>query len=575
MRSLIALPISLALAGAAAAAEIKGSSRIDAVTVYPSGAEITRTARVQLEKGEHTLLFADLPAEAVAASIRVEGKATAGLEIGSVDTRGVSVPRGDDAVAASERRRIEDAIEKLKDERSALHAAIQAAETQKKLIDNLTKLPAMPATAGAAPVSQPDWGQLFELIGKRTAEAQKAILDTEIKVRDVERQIKDLEGKLASLAPSQQARTEVKVALAARDALEADMVIRYQVRNASWTPSYDARLSVGDKAHAPKLQLVRRASIRQRSGELWDNVALSLSTARPSAGTAAPVLTPVIIDYESDRAPAGRTLSEVPPPAPAAAQRGFNRGGFGPRDLDEEQTVRFGASTKFGGSTEVETAAERPAKVEVQAFQAVYGIAGRTTVPDTGETKRVQIDEMALDPALVVRTVPKREEKAYLYAKTTTAKGAPLLPGQVSLFRDAVFVGNGSLPLLAPEEEHELGFGVDDSIRVRYALAEEKRSGTGIISTSKTDTRSYRISVKNQHERPIQVSVLDQIPVSQNTDITVELTGKSAPSRRDVDNKRGILAWDFKLEPAEERVVEFGYRAAWPAAKKVIYGPGS
>ncbi|HEY7548663.1 MAG TPA: mucoidy inhibitor MuiA family protein [Hyphomicrobiaceae bacterium] len=567
MRSLMALPLSLALAGAAAAAEVKGSSRIDAVTVYPSGAEVTRTARVQLEKGEHTLLFADLPAETVAASIRVEGKATAGLEIGSVDTRSVSVPRGDDAVAASDRRRIEDAIEKLKDERSALQAAIQAAEAQKKLIDNLTKLPASPAPAGAAPAPQPDWGQLFELIGKRTAEAQKAILDTEIKVRQVDRQIKDLDGKLASLAPGQVARTEVKVALAARDALEADMTIRYQVRNASWTPFYDARLSVGSKAEAPKLQLVRRASIRQRTGEVWDNVALALSTARPSAGTAAPVLYPLIIDFEAERAP---LPAQAQAPAPAA--RKLRSADAPAGTTDEEQTNLFGA----GNFTKRETPAlERFAKVEVQAFQAVYGIAGRTTVPDTGETKRVQIDEMALDPTLVVRAVPKREEKAYLYAKIVTAKGAPLLSGQVSLFRDAIFVGNGRLPLLAPEEEHELGFGVDDSIRVRHALAEEKRSETGIISTSKTDARSYRISVKNQHERAIQVSVVDQVPVSQNTDITVELTGKSAPSRRDVENKRGILAWDFKLDPAEERVIDFGYRALWPAAKKVTYGQGS
>jgi uncharacterized protein (TIGR02231 family) len=236
MRLWIALSFSLAVAGAAAAAEVKGSSRVDAVTVYPSGAEITRTARVKLEKGEHTLLFSDLPAEAVAASIRVEGKATAGLEIGSVDTRSLSVPRGDDAVAVTERRRIEDAIEKLKDEKSALYASIQAAETQKKLIENLTKLPGTPAPANSAPAAQPDWGQLFELIGQRTAEAQNTILATEIKVREVERKIKDLEGKLASLAPGRQAHTEVKVALAAQEALEADMTIRYQVRNASWTP---------------------------------------------------------------------------------------------------------------------------------------------------------------------------------------------------------------------------------------------------------------------------------------------------------------------------------------------------
>ena len=130
--------------------------------------------------------------------------------------------------------------------------------------------------------------------------------------------------------------------------------------------------------------------------------------------------------------------------------------------------------------------------------------------------KRVQIDDMALDPTLTVRTVPKAEAKAYLYAKLTMAAGTPVLPGQVALFRDSIFVGNGQLPLLAPGEEHELGFGVDDMIRVRHAIAEQTRGESGWVSTSKTDVRNYRITVKNMHQRPIQLRVLDQIPVSQN-----------------------------------------------------------
>jgi uncharacterized protein (TIGR02231 family) len=407
-------------------------------------------------------------------------------------------------------------------------------------------------------MAEPDWGRLFELIGKRAAEAQKAILDTQIKVREVDRQIKDLQGKLASLAPTRQAVTEVKVFVSAADPLEADMVIRYQVRNASWTPFYDARLAVGTKAQAPKLQLVRRAAIQQRTGEVWDNVALSLSTARPAAGTAAPVLNALIIDFEAERPPVPVATA---PPAPARAVRGP----AGRLEEDAETTVLRLARP----------AQEKAAQVEVQAFQAIYGIAGRVTVPDTGETKRVQIDEMQLEPALIVRAVPKLQDKAYLYAKIATAAGSPLLPGQVSLFRDATFVGNGRLPLLGPGEEHELGFGVDDSIRIRHAVAEEKRSESGIISTSKTDARSYRITVRNLHPRPMQLSVLDQIPVSQHADIVVELTGKTPPSRRDVDNKRGVMAWELKLEPNEERAIEFGYRATWPAAKKVTYGPGS
>jgi uncharacterized protein (TIGR02231 family) len=538
-------------------AEIKGASAIDAVTVYPSGAEVTRIGKVAIERGEHTLLFTDLPADAVASSIRVEGKATGKLEIGSVDTRIVQVPRTDEQVAASERRRIEQDIEKLKDERALLQATIQAAETQKRLVDNLAQMPAQPQPAGA--VAQPNWNDLFALIGQRGAEAQKTILETQIKARDADRQIRDLEGKLASFAPSRRARTEVKVAIGAATALEAEIVIRYQVRRAAWVPYYDARLSTGTKAQAPKLNLVRRASIEQRTGESWENVSLALSTARPSAGTAAPLLSALVVDFESER---------PPPPAPVARPAPTS-------GLRNAPSAQVAAESARGRLEDAVAADEVRAKVEVQAFQAIYGIAGRVTVPDTGETKRVQIDTMDLDPALAVRAVPKRDEKAYLYAKLAVARGTPLLPGNVSLFRDGTFVGNGQLPLLAPGEEHELGFGVDDSVRVRYAIAEEKRGETGIISSSKTDTRSYRITAKNLHARPIQLTVLDQIPVSQNADIKVELIGKSVPSRRDVDDKRGVMAWDATLAPDEERVIEFGYRAAWPAAKNVTYGQGS
>jgi uncharacterized protein (TIGR02231 family) len=558
MRLWIALALLPVAASTALAADIKGTSRVDAVTVFPTGAEIRRVGKVKLERGDHVVLFADLPARAIASSIRVEGKATGKLEIGSVDSRRVFVARTDAAVAATERKRIEDAIEKLKDERAVLAASAQAAEAQKTLIGNLAQLPTRPAPANGAAASQPDWGQIFGLIGQRFAEAQKVVLDTQVKIRDVDRQIKDLEGKLASLAPAQEERTEVKVFVNAGGPLEADITIRYHVGAASWVPFYDARLASGTKAQAPKLQLVRRASIQQRSGESWDEVALALSTTRPGAGTAAPELGTQTVDYEPDA-----------PPRPApVARRAMAR-----EDMAAGQAAT-GEEESFArkAAPQMVDASEGRAQVETQAFQAIYAIAGRVTVPATGEAKRVQIDEAALDPALTVRTVPKREQKAYLYAKMAMARGTPILPGQVSLFRDATFVGNGRLPLLSPGEEHELGFGSDDNVRVRYTVAEEKRAETGIISASKTDTRSYRITVKNQHERPIAVTVLDQIPVSQNADIKVELLGRTAPTKQNVDDKRGVLAWEMTLAPDEEKAVEFGYRTTWPAAKKITYG---
>ncbi len=214
---------------------------------------------------------------------------------------------------------------------------------------------------------------------------------------------------------------------------------------------------------------------------------------------------------------------------------------------------------------------EQGATVAAAPFQAVFGVPGRLTVPPTGEAKRVFLQQDGIEPVLTVRTVPKLEAKAYLYAKLVLPKGSPLLPGAVSLFRDGTFVGTGALPVLSPGEDHELGFGADDQVRVRHAVADEKRGETGLISSARTDSRNYRITVKNMHERAVELVVHDHIPVSQNDDIKVELIGPVQPTKKDIDGKRGVLAFESKLEPEEERLIEFGYRVIWPGSRAITY----
>ena len=64
MRTLAALTgvLVAVIASHAAADEIPVASRLETITVFPSGAEATRTARLSLSKGEHTLVLTDLPA---------------------------------------------------------------------------------------------------------------------------------------------------------------------------------------------------------------------------------------------------------------------------------------------------------------------------------------------------------------------------------------------------------------------------------------------------------------------------------------------------------------------------------
>lgn len=551
----------------AIAEELPVSSRIDSVLVFPSGAEITRVAQVKLDAGSRTLVFSDLPAQADAGSIRVEGKAIGALEIGAVDSRRIFVARDDAEAAASARRRIEDEIEELGDQKAVIEGEIAAHDAKIRLIENLAGLPAQPSPPGnVTGMPREDWPSLLALIGDSMTEAQSARLAANVKIREIDRRITDLQKGLEQLAPKRSERTEVKVTVVAGAALDADMVVRYQVPGASWQPFYDARLSTGSKTVEPSLELVRRASITQRTGEPWENVEVRLSTTRPKAGSSAPELQPITVDYRPEFKPVPKVAAPAPEPmAEAADQSGYGGGAEQSFRSDAERHARRVRSAP-------KVATERQAEVEIAPFQALYRVPDRTSIPDTGETKRVQITQHSVAPQLLVKTVPKLDPTAYLYAKFKLPERTAMLSGPVSLFRDQTFVGTGQLPLISGKEEVELGFGIDDLVRVRHSVAEEVRGESGLISSSRNDRREFRISVKNLHERAISLTVLDQIPVSKQQGITVELIGANKPTRQDVDDKRGVVSWESQIGADEERVIDFGYKVVWPSPRQIIYG---
>ena len=544
---------------AASASDVPATSRVDTVTVFLSGAEVTRLSKVHLEKGEYTIIIGDLPASALPGSIRVEGKASGKLDIGSVDTARKLLQRSESDATDAQRKSIEDQIQGLRDERALVGADEQAAKTQKLLIANLAKLPTRPAAAGSTVPQTDDWPKVLALIVQASNDAGKLALDAQKRQRDLDRRISDLDRSLAALSPRTSEQTEVRVHVIAQSPLDADLTIRYQVPDARWAPIYDARLETGSKTTPPKVTLARRAAVTQRSGENWDAVTLKLSTARPSDGASAPPLDTLTVDFE----PPPRPVAAAAPPMLRAKRAVANADG-------DAALERQAAPVAAAETAEI---GEAVAQLDSAPFEATFEVPGRNTIAGTGEPKRVLLMTEEVEPDLFTRSVPKLEPAAYLYAKLKLAKGMPLLPGQVYLFRDGTFVGSADIPLLPPGEEHDLGFGVDDLVKVKHVVVEEKRGESGLISTSHVDSRNYRVTVKNLHERPIDITVLDRLPVSQNEEIKVELTGKTSPTEQDADDKRGIIAFKATLDPDEEKVLEYGYRISWPASKSIVYGP--
>lgn len=542
--SLVALAALAAMP--AQAANLEATSSVDAVTVYPDGASVTRVIAVNLPAGDNTVVVDDFPLGLDRASLRVEGEADAKLTIGAIDAK---TPR---AESPADLHDIDKRILALKDERQNLQGAIDAANARRKFAEHFAE--AAPAGIGdkgeARPISE--WREAFTAVSEEVAAAGTAVRDAERKQRDLDREIAKLSSDRAIKPPS---KLEVRLDLAAASATTAKLRVTYNVRNARWTPLYDARLDTGARDRKPALELVRRAEITQTTGEDWSNVALSVSTVRTAQGGNAPELNSLIVQYPQPAAPMASALTSA---SPLQSLQRADRG-----------VVALAAPMPMKKTEEQEAVAD------TGGYQVAFRIQGRVSVGASEESKSLRISTATIVPDLVVRSVPVLDPTAYLEASFHQSEDAPLLPGRIAIYRDGAFVGREQMKPASKDEIVRLGFGADDKVKVERTVVKRNEGSAGLlVATSKTDERSFKTSVRNGHDFPIKVAVDDQLPVSETEDIQVDLLPASTPpTTTNLRDKRGVLEWAFEAKPGESRDIALAWRVRWPKDKGVVMIP--
>ncbi|XIA66714.1 mucoidy inhibitor MuiA family protein [Bradyrhizobium sp. TZ2] len=533
-------------AGQARAADVDARSAVDAVTVYPDGASVTRVITLDLPAGENSAVLKDFPLTLDPSSLRVEGEAGAKLTIGSIDAR---PPRAAPPVNLPE---LDKRIEALKDERANLQGAINAATARRKFAERFAET--SPAGIGDKGDARPiaEWRAAFAAVAAEVASAEAAIRDADRKQRELDREIARLEQDRAQ-KPSN--KLEVRIDLATGAATKATLRVTYSVRNARWIPLYDARLDTGAKDRKPALELVRRAEITQATGEDWSNVALSVSTVRTARGGNAPDLNSLIVQYPQ-------------PPRPVASVSG------GLMDNAGKPLLRAAPAAKVAEAL-TERADEQQATAEVGGFQVMFKIPGRVSLGASEGAKSLRVSSAIIAPELAVRAAPVKDPTAFLEASFKQNEDAPLLAGRVAIYRDGVFVGRSHMAAAGKDETVRLGFGADDKIKIERAVLKRNEGSAGlIVTTSKTDERSFKTTVRNGHDFPIRIAIEDQLPVSENEDIVVEmLPSTTPPTASNIRDRRGVLEWAFETKAGEVRDVNFAWRVRWPKDKGVVMVP--
>jgi uncharacterized protein (TIGR02231 family) len=541
------LVVTTALAAnPARAGNVDATSTVDAVTVYPDGASVTRVIAVDLPAGDNTLVVHDFPMGLDVSSLRVEGEAGSRLTIGAIDARSQR------AAPPAGLPELDKRIEALKDQRDNLQGAIDAANARRKFAERFAE--ASPVGIGDKGEARPlaEWREAFATVSEEVASAATAIRDAERKQRDLDREIAWLQSDRAIKPPS---KLEVRLDLASAAATTAKLRVTYAVRSAHWAPLYDARLDTGAKDRKPALELVRRAEITQSTGEDWSDVALSVSTVRTARGGNVPELTSLLVQYPQ--------IALAQPPAPASPV------------MDAVRPMARSVPKLAEPPSAPKQAEERQAVAEVSGFQVLFKIPGRVSLSASEGTKALRISSAAIAPDLVVRSAPVIDPTAFLEASFKQNEDAPLLPGQVAIYRDGNFVGRGQMKSASKDETVRLGFGADDKVKIERTVVTRNEGSAGlIVTTSKTDERSFKTTVRNGHDFPIRVAIEDRLPVSENEEIQVEmLSSTTTPTATNLRDKRGVLEWAFDAKPGEVKDINLAWRVRWPKDKGVVMTP--
>lgn len=520
-----------------AMARLEGESRATRVTFFEDRAEVARRATCRVPAGVSWVAVAGV-AVAVDDPSLVAGIAGDGARV--IAARVVRRVRQVPAADAAEVSAVEADLQAARRRREAAERALGRATRQQDRVTGLGD--AWTAALARVPRGGEEGAARWrEAFGALDAALTRALDDVAARRDALDHARLDEERAALRLQqarvvhPRYEAAVEVQVEAKREGEVQIDLT--YRTPCALWRPEHLARLVARDDGK-PGVVVKTWATVWQATGEEWKDVACRFSTARPAQQASPPLLTEDLLQTRR-RSDVERRTVVVEAREQAVAVAGLDRG---VRAVDEMPGVEDGGEALW-------FEAARPA-----------------TIPSDGHPFRVEIAELAAPCSVERVAFPERTEAVHVRATATLAGPTPLLAGPVRVVRGSEMVGRGRVGFVGRGEPFELGFGVDDGLRVRRAV-EEKREVTPVIGTQKVQ-RTVKLYVSNLSGESRRLVVTERVPVSEIRDVAVEITS-SVGAR--VDARDGFVKWELEVDARGTRELSLSYRIE-AGAKVVLPG---
>ncbi|MDE0961050.1 MAG: mucoidy inhibitor MuiA family protein [Planctomycetota bacterium] len=497
-----------------------------AVTVFEDRARVYRRLAVEMEIGSKEVILKGLPHGLDPSSVRARLLDLPGLVLG---VRMEPEVHQDDF--QKEVMDLTQQLELVEDQLQGVDARIEEVARLQLLTERL-------AAILAETVSKVGKGGILGHTSvDQIVEAQQWITDRQLThslefdqlaIQRSEHRIKrtDIQEDLKPLMQGNTRTTWTAIVLIqAQEEGTGTVELAHDVPGARWVPVHEARLD----EETSKVNWIARGQVIQMSGEDWNDVKLTLSTARSSLGLAPPALIPVRIAALVRREePAATVTIETSEQADSYTGRAKASSAPAPRKTAKSLV----GSEIVSGSG--------PIRFEVRAI---------ASIPSDGSVHSVTISKQQMDAKLDYQSIPILSPHVFRRARLINGSGAPLLAGQVSCFRQDAYVGDGRVERVAAGQEFSRHFGSEGRILVRKVEVEDHSGSAGSFSKKLELKKAFKITVDSVFPTSVPFELVDRIPLSTLNGIDVELGTDTTPEPG--LNEDGIVRWVVSLVPGE------------------------
>ena len=423
---------------------------IKEVTVYSDRVLVVRNGKVELEAGEHDLRVNNLP-QFLRDSLRASGRGTGGIRILNVDVTTAFRSRPPEAELVT----LQDELERLTKNQQLLEARKSALDDRRQWLRALGEQSRDFAKGLAQGQMKPqDLAEFFSFAANQALQDAEAAQSIETELEHVQQEVQAKKRELAqiqgNLLPD---RLAAIVTVSLVKAGEFELELSYIVMGASWHPQYDVRVQMAEGKDTGEVELTYVGIVQQSTGERWENVNLSLSTARPSLAAVLPELDPWYLNVYTP---------PVPVPLRAASPRIASMSGL-PGDQNASMVAQPMAMAAMGFTDEMQeeqvhekelrTADVATATVEQTGTALIFRIGRSVDIPSDNSPHKTTIAQDNLPCVFDYVSAPQIDEQVHLRAAIENTTERVLLNGDANIFLSSEYVGTTRVKIYRPNRK--------------------------------------------------------------------------------------------------------------------------